>query len=358
MKSFFENNSTSDIMERIFQIGFEPVCIINEDGFILKANEAWKNAFGYTPEELENKNFLDFIYAGDTGMTEAMMESSRISIKDYQCINRLICKDGTSRFVEWRSAVYGNYVYIALRDITDYISHQKQIEEKENNFRMFFEAIDDLVFVTDEQGRIFHTNMVVNTKLGYSHDELLSMDIVDIYPEKHRAQAKGILADMIMGFRGQCTLPIQKKDGGHLSVETRLWFGTWHGKSCIYCISKDVTKQRAILEKYKKIFNTSPAFMTVNDSVTGQFIDVNSSFLKGLGYSREEVIGKTIEQLNLIPDHKQRDEIGKRFTDQKEISGVNLQLRHKNGEDVNVIFSGTEIKYQEHSGYLCVSVNI
>ena len=58
-------------------------------------------------------------------------------------------------------------------------------------------------------------------------------------------------------------------------------------------------------DKFSRTFHTNPALMAVSSIEDGRFIDVNSSFLQALGYSREEVIGRTIPDLGLYSDPAQ-----------------------------------------------------
>lgn len=62
-------------------------------------------------------------------------------------------------------------------------------------------------------------------------------------------------------------------------------------------------------ERFSKIFHLNPLGKVIINFDTEQLSDVNESFLKTSQYAREEVIGKTIHELNLFSDKAHWEEI-------------------------------------------------
>src|SRR5688572_10384624 len=78
-------------------------------------------------------------------------------------------------------------------------------------------------------------------------------------------------------------------------------------------ILNDITERKraeealiASEERFSKAFNLSPLPMSLISLKGGKIIDVNDSFLKATGYSRQEVIGKTAVELKLWVKEKDR----------------------------------------------------
>jgi PAS domain S-box-containing protein len=59
-------------------------------------------------------------------------------------------------------------------------------------------------------------------------------------------------------------------------------------------------------ERFEKAFNNSPALMGISVLETGVYVDVNRVFLDVLGFSRDEVIGKTSKELGVFTDYRER----------------------------------------------------
>lgn len=76
--------------------------------------------------------------------------------------------------------------------------------------------------------------------------------------------------------------------------------------SGIACVATDVTQKKLMEielrrseERFQKAFNMSPAMMTISQFDDGTIIDANDTWLKVLGYSREEVIGRSPYELGM-----------------------------------------------------------
>ena len=70
-------------------------------------------------------------------------------------------------------------------------------------------------------------------------------------------------------------------------------------------------------EKFSKTFNSSPGPMIISEIETGNIIDVNRSFANMIMYSREELIGKNVLELNLWVNPKDREKYIKKMKDDK-----------------------------------------
>ena len=244
------------------------------------------------------------------------------------------------------------------RDITDRKNIEAKLSESENNFRMFFESMDDLIFVADQQGGIFHTNTAVSRKLGYSSAELRGMHVLEVHPLGKRTEAEQIFAEMFAGQRATCPLPLAKKDGTLMPAETHVWFGTWDGLPCIFGISKDLTIQQAALDKFHKLFDSNPALMAVSSLADQKFFEVNTAFLDTLGYSRSEIIGKTGQELDLFADSTRQHQIAEQLRETGKITNVELTVRKKNGQFIDGLFSGEVIDNQIEKSFLTVMTDI
>ena len=358
MKKFDSSNSGSEILERFFTVNLDLLCIADVHGNFIKVNEAWKGILGYSVEELENRKFLDFVHPDDLEATlDAISELSQQK-QVLNFTNRYLCKDGSYRYIEWRSHPYGEYIFAAARDVTERIISHNEIQERERNFRSFFEAVDDMIFVATEQGNIIHVNKAVGEKLGYSYDELIRMHILDVHPMEYRNDAENILGEMFKGIRNYCPLPLAKKDGTYIPVETRIWFGTWNGQYCLYGISKDLSKRQEALQKFQKLFDNNPALLAVSNVSDRKFTDVNAVFLEKLGYTKEEVIGRTSKELNMFIDQKKQEDLALKLVENDQFRDVELKVRKKDGSILYGLFSGQIIDNQGEKSMLTVMIDI
>ena len=127
-------------------------------------------------------------------------------------------------------------------DISILKQTESRLRESESNFRMFFESLQDLIFVCMPDGRVRYTNSAVNQKLGYSYEELKTKHVLDLHPENVRQEAQQIFNDLLKNKREYCPLHLVHKNGTLFPVETRAWIGKWNDEECLFGISKDPFK--------------------------------------------------------------------------------------------------------------------
>lgn len=247
---------------------------------------------------------------------------------------------------------------VAFIDITARRQAEAAVRESEENFRTFFETIGDMIIVGTTEGQVLFTNEAVERRLGYRADELTRMRVVDVHPAELRAQAQEIRAAVLRGERSTCPLPWITKSGENVPVETRAWRGQWNGAACIFVLSKDLSAEQEAQQRFERLFRHNPALMTLSALPDGRFVDVNEAFVQQLGYSREESIGRTSAELNLIPRQDHVAALAGQLDAEGRVTGLELQGRCKDGTLLDGIFSCEVISSQGKQHLLTVVVDI
>lgn len=186
-------------LEQFFEFDSSLCMIIDEKGEILKINSAWRSIFDYTEKDLINKNIVDYINPEDLDNTVRTIEKFRQQKIYEMCVNRFLSKKGEYIFLEWHYKFHDGLIYCMAKNITNEIENENLILEKNENFKNFFETLDDLIFVASKKGTIFHTNTAVLKKLGYTREEIIKMHVLDVHPEIYRKEAEEIFSDMLKG---------------------------------------------------------------------------------------------------------------------------------------------------------------
>ncbi|OKH36836.1 hypothetical protein NIES2119_15560 [[Phormidium ambiguum] IAM M-71] len=84
--------------------------------------------------------------------------------------------------------------------------------------------------------------------------------------------------------------------------------------------------------RFTKVFHTSPDPISINQLGNGgKYLEVNDTFLQFSEYSREEVIGKTPEELNISADPYQNEIIWQQLQEKGKIEGFEFHYRTKSG---------------------------
>jgi len=348
----------SEELDRYFAASLDLLCIADTDGRFVRLNPEWETVLGYSVAELEGRSFLDFVHPEDMESTLATMARLSAQEQVLSFENRYRGRDGTYRFIEWRSVPQGDLIYAAARDVTARRRAEESLRESEANFRTFFETIGDLILVATREGRILLTNTALRRKLGYGTEELAGMNVLDLHPVDAREEAEEIFAAMFRGERESCPLPLAARGGALVPVETRVSFGRWNGAECIFGFIKDLSAEQEAQQRFEHLFRGNPALMALSDIAERRFTDVNDAYLKALGFSRGEVIGKTTTELGLFVDPQQQADLAQRLQAEGRIAGFELQVRAKDGTILDGLFSGELISTQGQHYFLTVMVDI
>lgn len=310
-------------------------------------NKAWVNLLYEEDKQKAIDEFNQSLKCGLDYNSEFRIKTKNGEIRHIKALGKVQCKDGKSikiMGVNW--------------DITELKLAIERYKAHEDNFNSFFETIDDMIFIGDKTGKIFYVNNAVYKKLGYTKEELNLMHMLDLHPQDKRDEAELIFSKMFSGETDHCPLPLIKKDGSLLPVETRAWFGKWDGKDAIFGISKDLSFEQESLQMFNKMFNNNPALMAVTTIPERRFTQVNEAFINRTGYTREELIGKTSKEIDLFVDDNEFDNINKLLNERGRIYNKEIKVKTKNNEILSGYFSGEIIESQGKKYFLTVMVDI
>ncbi len=84
--------------------------------------------------------------------------------------------------------------------------------------------------------------------------------------------------------------------------------------------------------KFRLAFQTSPDSINLNRASDGMYIDINEGFTKILGYTRDDVIGKTSLSLNIWENSEDRKRMVEGLLNTGYVENLKAQFISKNGE--------------------------
>ncbi len=111
-------------------------------------------------------------------------------------------------------------------------------------------------------------------------------------------------------------------------------------------------------DQLSKAFHSKAFFMTISTLEEGRFINVNETFLKGMGFTKEEVIGKTSLELSIYPDPGQRQLLVNLIKENGFLKDFDITLQTKEKKFILASISSDIILLQEIQCILSVMIDI
>jgi len=221
------------------------------------------------------------------------------------------------------------------------------LRESESRYRDLVETSEDLLSTHDLKGRILTINPAPARRLGYEVNELLQLTLPQLLAPRVRDQFPAFIARLLEHGQDKGYMTVLTRSG-----EERIW--EYHstlrrdrGSSpIVFGMSHDVTEKvraeqalRLSEAKFATAFRASPSAMSITHLRDGHFVDVNESFEKLLGYSREEVVSRSAIELGIWADEKELVRLWEDLKAHNRVEAREVRLRTKSGYLLTARFS-------------------
>ncbi len=327
----------------------DAIFILDEDLFIADMNDSGCKLLGYTKEELLSMTIEDIIPPEER--EEHAIQLHIINELGGSLHERKVMTKGgrvVDTEINMRKLDGGGLVSI-MRDITEQNKTAQIIKESEAKYRHLFENNPVCIIIWEAENlKILEVNNEVVEKYGYSKDEFKQMTLLDYrHPhdhEKMKAFAK------VMQSAGVPVLNMPwthiRKNGEEMLMEISSHQIIYDGREAVISLAIDVTErvkaQTALRKSEEKFYSlidyaADAIFMVADDGI---IFDVNRSACDILGYSKAELIGKSVLSLHLPEVRKEIPQTWAHLRKNKSFNDERKLLR-KDGTPVEVQISRT-----------------
>lgn len=244
----------------------------------------------------------------------------------------------------------------ALKDKTDYLAVLKSLPAKENPFleiiRLLTEESNDIVYIHDRRGNFLYVSPAIKEVTGYTPEEwkldhkskITDHPVNRLAPEYTQKALK--TGEKVPAY----PFEIKHKDGHVVLLEVNETPFTQNRKVAgIIGIARDISDRKKLLnfvEDFRSFLETNPIPLVIYD-LEGLVRYLNPAFEKIFGWSREEVLGKTIP---FIPqkERKRSLETIKKVLKGEGLPNFETQRLTRSGEllDINL----TSFRYNDENG--------
>jgi len=347
------------------------------DGEILFSNQAMVSMLGFSSfEELQKRNIENDGYETPEMRNKFKEIIERDGeIKAFEEI--FLKKDGSQIIVNEYAKVIkdanGEIICYEgiIEDITDRKKTEEELKKSEERMRLFIESVPIGVYRTTPKGKILFANPAVVKMLGYSsQEELNAMNVIThgIASPDDRSKFHEIIEKEgeISGYEEI----LIRKDGEQIIVnEYASAVKDEDGTVKYYSgIMEDITEwkhaetaMKISEERFRIIFDQAPLGIALIDSISAQFIEVNTKF--------SEIVGRTKDEMTQIdwvsithPDDIKEDSENMALLNAGKINGFTMNKRYfkKDGSLVwiNMTIAPIDVEEKSSPRHLCMIEDI
>ncbi len=111
-------------------------------------------------------------------------------------------------------------------------------------------------------------------------------------------------------------------------------------------------------EKFRKAFKTSPDSINLNRFSDGTYLEINKGFERTIGYTGEEIIGKSSVKLNIWKNQTDREKLLKVLEEHGFVENLEAEFISKNGKILTGLMSASIIEVNNEKAVLSITRNI
>lgn len=287
----------------LFDTMDEGVVLISPQGKVIQANAVAQRITGLKQAEMDVFNYFghrwEVLRPDGTPMPRRERPAARALrerrlIKDtvmgFKRRDATLCWVGVSATPLVNPAGDIESIVITFDDITKRKLAEQALAESEERFRsMFDNAVEGILLVRRDDKAILDANPMMCRMLGYSHEQIVRVNLAALHPEPERAH---ILAQYETKSRQALALlaevPVRRKDGRLFYADINPFLVKLGGEDYLAGTYRDVTERRSaeqkLLEQQRQLRALSADLAVAEESerrriATGLHDDINQMLI-------------------------------------------------------------------------------
>jgi two-component system, cell cycle sensor histidine kinase and response regulator CckA len=339
---------------------------LTDVGVFVDLNDQLARMLGYERSELVGKPVIQCVAPEHRELVQKAIRSGAKGPYEHLALR----KDGSVLPVEAQAGtrtVDGRVIRTtALRDISERTRAEAEIREAKEYAEAILDSLPGTFFVLDEELRLTRWNRNFEMVSGYGPEELLGREPLELIEEADRDAIANILEESAAVSKNMSVEANALTKSG--SVIPYLFTAVWRtigGRSYLLGSGADISDLRRAEEQLRKseelfrtVFEIAPDAVSISKLARGIFVDVNQSFSDLMGYSKDELIGKSAIDLNIWTQINIREEMIRNLAKDGVVRNVEATFCCKDGTLKQGLLSGSSIMLDGEAHLLAIVKDI
>ncbi|AMM49925.1 hypothetical protein TH61_00285 [Rufibacter sp. DG15C] len=353
---YFATEDSLKDLQLVLDHSADLICTFDLNGNFLQVNKACESILGYSPEELINHHYTEFICQEDIEITQKDTEAVSHHKITNNFKNRYCRKDGSLVYLSWSSSYSeaAGRVYCIARDITEVTQLNQVQQENEERLQALLHQGTDMIAILTLEGNYTFVSSNSTKILGIAPEDFIGKNAFEfIHPDYHQ----DVMACLQKVLQGEMvdTTPFLYKDG----------YGEWrwlesHATNCvnmpsingIIVNSRDISERRKAElqleesnQRYKALFDYNPDAVYSMDAY-GYYTSANKVALQLFGLSHEELLQKhlfnfaTPENLEVTKADFKKVLRGESISSEAAMKGANQEDLYFSFTEIPIVING------------------
>ena len=348
-----------------------PYQSLDMEGRILKVNQLWLDFLGYTRQEIIGTFFADILHPDDSKSFQPQFLNLKSCGSASKVQFKLLKKNGTLVHVsfegirEHNAACATFQTHCFLLDMTEYKRLESIQRSTENVWERTFDATNDIVTIQDRNLTIVRANKAAHNFFNANNGDLYGKYCYEVFTGKSEPCSNCPLLTALEKGTEHSAVIYNKKLDKVFQLNTSLIPAINGGEEYLVHVARDVTtdidKEKILQEsneRFSKAFESNPAPMVISEIDSGLFVNVNQRWIEMLGYSREELIGKTSKDVGIWRNPAARDHAVAKLSTRTSFNNYHIEFITKSGEIRFALWSMEKITIHGHELMLSLITDI
>ena len=290
---------------------------VDLDGMLVDCNEKFCSMLGYSRYELAGKSIRDLTHPDDYETGKVLRD--QLLLGDQQRASsekRFVRRDGRTIWARRTMSVVRDqagqpqHVIGVVEDITEQKAAEDSLRLSEETFRATFDQASVGIVVTGLDDRFLQVNDCYCRIVGYSPEELLQMNVVDVNLPENVPQALLTRRALIDGSAAPPVRErqLRRKNGTlvWVTVAASLVRGKRGEPIHFVSVIQDITQEKLSEARYRATFDHAPVGIMHTAVAADRILSANATLAEMLGYTRDELMSMPAAEL-LDPGYVRAD---------------------------------------------------